>query len=217
MVAINVDPTFEDRVAAGVLAAYEAEGYVKTVDGEPVKNNLALSEAVYDVVSQAKASTKAERLTVPVTRGTLAGKVFPNLAGPGSEAYDKDELVRTVHTAVEQACWQEASTGHSKRVQRFVGERMPGYVLLRTKVGVDHIWAAYVSDSAELILLDLSGPLKDKIRRAAEDLAKNLGMVVNRKPEMRSAIAKEVEQGTKAAAFAAKSVLAITTGGGGEE
>jgi hypothetical protein len=214
--SLAFDDAFEEAVEEGVLEAYRAEGYVKTLDdGEEVLDKTALHEAVYQVVREAKVKTPKERSEIALTRGALTKRVFPSAPGAREEWDELDAVQQAVWEQLVKDAWNPTNPNFSGPIQRMVGARDEKVLLIRTKTTVDGtpgMDCVYVTASEELIFEDFVAPLKNSVRKAAERLAKNAAMVSRRNKQLAERASREVDSGMKAAAGLAKSTLELMSG-----
>lgn len=211
--AAEEQPDEATLIRDGLDAAFAAEGYVtKDRNGNDVRDREALAEAIYAEVENCTASNSDERSANGVIRGNLVAAVFPSAVGPSSPEWaNADEIDRKVWKKLDDQVSSLAASAHTGRVQKLVGTRKPGFVLCTTKDGIIRenttFEGVYITDNIDLILEDFSMPLKDKVSSAAERLAKNIAMVIKRRPDDAKVLRSEVEQGMSTAASLAKSTL----------
>lgn len=206
---------FMARMNAAEFAAWRAEGYTKRVEGEEQFDPTAFTFAVFEVVSNAYVKVKKEKASKALTFGALAVRVFPNHPVADGKFDDlglveqkvwSERLLRSVKNAVQP--------NHSGKVQKLVGDKTDGLILVQGDVEHDGdiVRAVYVTDAEELIFTDFTQPLKDSVRRASEKLAKNLAMVSTRQPQLAPKATEELAIGMSTATNHAKALLALTTG-----
>lgn len=217
MSAANEAPvlSFAEQVSAEWLSVCESLGYtVDDDEGDPKVEKKLIAEKVFEIVSEAKVSDPSEKNEKAITKADLVTKVFPGVTGPYDSDYGQDEMNRYVWAKCVQAAYSETSPNSTGRVQRWVGQLDGGFTMCRAKVALPNHTetdGVYITNSLECLLDDFSGPLKDSVAKAAEKLAKNLGMITNRQPQFKDKFAKELETGMKNARGSAKTALALTT------
>ena len=198
------DVLTKDVIAEAADLAYAAEGYVK--DDE--RDYVALTDAIYRKVSQARVNDLGERESKAITRGDLVAAVFSSLPGPGSfDEQENPDLAEAVYLTVEAKVWDLASPFHNGKVQQRVGERPDPLVLCRTVVGTDRVPAVYVTAALKCIRKDLGEYLAAQQRRIQRKAALNLAMVVRRLPEFGAALGRDYERESKAAIDAGRADL----------
>lgn len=94
---------------------------------------------------------------------------------------------------------------HKSPGQKLVGQRGDGLVLVRAKVPVGEelkrsmAEAAFVSCDEEVLVKDFASPFRDAINKVAQELASNVGMVVDPNPALAEGLTRGVASGMKAA------------------
>ena len=172
----------KEQLAASVTAAFAQEGYVDS-DGD--RASSVVVEAAYAAVSDSPVDSKGQREAKGLTRLVAVATVFPSLAKTPTEwnAEPDPGLAEKTHGEVAKLVWEFLKPDRSGKVQQLVGLRMPGFVLCRTKVGVNNLDAVYVTDDVGCITEDFTTPLNASILRANRTMGRNMAMVVDRLPE----------------------------------
>lgn len=185
----------DERREMAVAATYLQHNYTLP-NGD--KDTAAVRSQVFDLLSEAIVETKADRVEKAITRASLTTRVFPEL--PDREHWgDQDDptLAELVYKTIDQQVWNAAKPDHSGPIQKQIGNL--GYVLCRTKVGKDGIDAAYITKDLNCLLEDFHGPLAAKAKKAADDLGRNLGMVMDRLPEHSRPLSRAYQRDMKTA------------------
>ena len=171
----------QPSLSSAIDDAYLAEGYI---NAEGNRDQKALANAIYPHVAKAQVESPQERTPKAVTKGQLVVTVFPSL--PGREDWPSQpdpDLAEEVHKQITQKVWDLAKPDRAGIVQQLVGQRMPGFILCRTKVGTDGVDAVYVTDNLACLREDFAGPLSETMRRANRRMALNMAMAGGRLPE----------------------------------
>src|SRR5262245_41644915 len=142
--------TLQDRVASEVLVIL---GRHNLVTAEGGKDQVAIAEMIYPIVSRAVAETPGDRANVGVTPTQLVEKFFPELPGPAKWAeYDDDdaEFHEEVYKRVKAELFRVLNVQPEGLVQARLGTN-GGLVLCRTakKGGREEI--AYVTRNRKCI------------------------------------------------------------------
>lgn len=178
----DVTAAAKAQLAVGVTAAYAQEGYV---DSEGERDLGLAAEAAFTVVTKTPVPSYGARETDAPTRGAIVAEVFPSLAKTPDEwnASSDPALAVKIYGEIKKQVWDLLKPDKTGKVQQLVGLRMPGFVLCRTKIGVDHIDAAYVTEDAGCITKDFVTPLNASVVRSHKAMGRNMAMVVQRKPD----------------------------------
>jgi hypothetical protein len=211
----------QDALAAEKLfAAYRAHGFTtQGADGEVFVDHARVRKAVIALLCENPVTATDERKSKAVTKHALTATLFPSVPAEGSEEYEQGgQVAIKVWKSLVDQTWRATDPKHRSPGQKLLGERGDGLVLVRGKIPVGEglkvamADAAYVTTDEESLVKDFVTPFRDAVNKAAEELAKNLGMAVERNPELAERLTREVESGMKTATNLARSTLALTTG-----
>jgi len=205
-----------------ILTAYRDHGFtVQSPDGEEDVEHSLVREAVIALLCENPVTSYADRKTKAVTKHALAAHLFSGVPAQGSDEYEQGGAVAVkVWKALLDQTWRATDPKHKSPGQKLLGERGDGLVLVRAKVPVGEGMkiamadAAYVTTDEDSLVKDFVGPFRDAVNNAAAELAKNLGMAVERNPALAERLTREVESGMKTATNLARSTLALSTGNG---
>jgi len=196
----------DDEIEARIDRAWAAENYV-TEDGD--RNPRAMQEVAYRAVRDRIATSKADKADKAITKGELYAAVFPH--GPGADGKGDllDELDRRVYAQLERDVWGLTQPKHSGAIQKRLGEEGSSLILLRVTIRrkLDPSEAVYLTDNPALIMEDSVDKEIKSFERKAENLRRQLDMVIGRHPELAGRIRLEVGQGVNRA----KAELAFPT------
>lgn len=203
-----------------IFAAYKEHGFtVQAPDGEELVDHSLVREEVIALLCENPVTSTADRKINAVTKHALAAHLFPSVPAQGSDEYEAGGAVAAkVWKALLDQTWRATDPKHKSPGQKLLGERGDGLVLVRAKVPVGDGMkismadAAYVTTDEESLVKDFVAPFRDAVNAAAEELAKNLGMAVERNPALAERLTREVESGMKTATNLARSTLALSTG-----
>jgi hypothetical protein len=203
-----------------IFAAYRDHGFtVLDSDGEEYVEHSLVREAVIALLCESPVTDSTERKTKAVTKHALSAHLFPSVPAQGSEEYEEGGAVAAkVWKALLDQTWRATDPKHKSPGQKLLGQRGDGLVLVRAKVPVGEGMkvgmadAAYVTTDEDSLVKDFVGPFRDAVNTAAAELAKNLGMAVERNPALAERLTREVENGMKTATNLARSTLALSTG-----
>jgi hypothetical protein len=217
----RLDALAEDKI----FAAYRDHGFTsQTPDAEEYVDHGKVRAAVIELLCENPVGSYDERSEKAITRHALAARLFPSVPAEGTEEYEEGGvLAAMVWKAVRDQTWRATDPKHKSPGQKLLGQRGDGLVLVRARVPVGEglkrtmTEAAFVSRDEEVIVKDFAAPLRDAVNKAAEELAKNLGMAVERNPALAERLTREVEAGMRAATNLARSTLALTAGSDDEQ
>jgi hypothetical protein len=196
-------PPTKDEIEAGVLALFVQHNYVDA-DGE--KDLGPMREVLFDAVSPADVARKSERGEKAALEDDLVETAFPYL--PDVEETEDRELAEAIEKAATATVQRALDLAPSGGIQKLVKERMPGYLLCRTKVGKKAKTAYYVTKDVACILEDYAaGPAK-KVRSAATTLASYLAEATDRQPQNANKYDREYKRDLKLALDAGANTLA---------
>lgn len=203
----------EFRVAAGWW-----DGTVAKLDSAKlVKFLFGVVEEEATVTGDQAGRQKVEKA---LARLDLFYRAYPDLPRLGSEEYDAlDEIEHEAYGKCKGDVLNQLLPDASKQIQKVTGISKPGFVFCRTIVdrGGVETDAVYITDNPKLIMADFAFVLRDAVRKAAEKEAKNLGMVMVRRPEMAAKLRKELEASLTNATNFARSTLALSSGSTDDE
>lgn len=186
------------EIEARIDAAWVREGYV-TQDGE--RDPKAMQDAAYQAVRHRIATSKADKADKAITKGELFAAVFPNAPGADGKGDQLDEYDRAVFAQLERDVWSLMQAKPSGAIQKRLGEEGSTLVLLQATVRrkLDKAQAVYLTDNVALIMEDSVDKEIKSFERKAENLRRQLDMIVGRHPELASRIRAEVGQGVNRA------------------
>ena len=178
--------------------AWTNEGYV-TADGE--RDPKAMQEAAYNAVRNRIATSKADKAEKAITKGELFAAVFPNGPGADGKGDQLDEFDRAAFQQLERDVWSLMQPKHTGAIQKRLGEEGSSLVLLQATIRrkLDKAQAVYLTDNPALIMEDSVDKEIKAFERKAENLRRQLDMVIARHPELASRIRSEVGQGVNRA------------------
>lgn len=185
---------FNEEISARVDDAWANEGYV-TEDGD--RDPKAMHDAVFRVVRKRVATSKEDKAEKAITKGELYAAVFPN-APAGDGGYDQlDEFEKAVYDRIERDVWSLTQPKHGGAIQKRLGEEGVKLVLCRVTIRrpLDKAQAVYLTESPTLIMEDSVDQEIKSLERKAENLRKQLDMVLKRQPELAPRILGRLNQG----------------------
>jgi hypothetical protein len=207
----RVEPTREE-IGAAVHLVFVQHGYINA-DGE--KDLDAMRETIYDAVSAAVVTRKAERGEKSVLHDDVVTSTFGEL--PDVEDADNPELADAVQKDITATVRRALDPAPGGAVQRLLHDRKPGYLLCRTKVGKQAKPAVYVTSDLSCILEDYAGPPRKKVQSAATSYADHLALATDRQPQYADKFDREYKRGLKLALDAGASSLAPSLTAASEE
>ena len=177
---ITLDPI---EVETRVDEAFAAEGYTLDNGQRDVHKMQAVA---YQAFRTAKVLSIRDKDEKAITRNSLITAVFPNLAVPVDTG--RDARKRTTDPAaliaievwkeIDRAVWNLTTPGPAGHFQaRAMADLGNGYVVCRTKAGVDRVDAAYVTDNMQCIDLDYFGPDDAALQRINDRITRKRAMV----------------------------------------
>jgi hypothetical protein len=174
---------------------YEGAGYV-TPEGE--RDPQAMHDAAYKVVRKCVATSKEDKAEKAITKGELYAAVFPN--GPGADGTDEqelDEYDRAVFRQLERDVWSLMQAKAGGSVQKRLGEEGSPLILCQAKIrrNLNPAPAVYLTENPTLIMEDCVDKEVKAFERKAENLRKELEMVMGRQPELAARIMGRLGQG----------------------
>lgn len=182
------------EIDARIEQAWVDQGYVLsdgTLDPE------AMQDAAYAAVRHQIATSKADKADKAITKGELYAAVFPKGPGADGKGDQLDEYDSAVMSALERDVWSLTQPKSSGAMQRRLEEEGSTLILLRATIRrkLDKAVAVYLTDNATLIMEDSVDQEIKAFERKAENLRKELNMIMKRHPELASKIRSEVSQG----------------------
>jgi hypothetical protein len=216
MPAVNAVPTtpvsnpsdVKAEIDSRIESAWKNEGYVLsdgTLDVEKMQ------DVAYAAVRHRIATSKADKASKAITRGELYAAVFPNAPGADGKFDDLDEFDSAVAASLERDVWGLTQPKATGAMQRRLDEEGVSLVLLRATIrrNMDKAPAVYLTDNSTLIMEDSVDQEIKAFERKAENLRKEVNMIMKRHPELASKIRSELGQ----ALNRAKAELALPTAG----
>jgi hypothetical protein len=198
----KVAPTREEITAAVHLLfvqhSYSDAGGERDLD--------AMREVIFDKVSPAVVARKAERGEKAALCEDVVLATFPEL--PNVEDAEDRELAEAVQKEITATVLKALDPSPSGAIQRMLKDRMPGYLLCRTKVGKQAKLAVYVTKDLACIMEDYAGPPRKKVQSAAIAYANHLALATDRQPEYADKFDRDYKRGVKLALDAGASTLA---------
>lgn len=195
MTSLTPPSVIQAEIDARIEQAWEDAGYV-TDDGD--RDSKAMHDAAYEAVRTRIATSKEDKADMAITKGELYAAVFPD--GPGSDGKDEqqlDEFDQAVFRQLERDVWSlmQAKVGGS--VQKRLGEENSPFILCQATIrrNLNKAQAVYLTENATLIMEDSVDKEIKAIERKAENLRKQLEMVMQRQPELASKIMARLGQG----------------------
>jgi hypothetical protein len=199
----KVIPLTREEITAAVQVVFVQHGYV---DSNGEKDLDAMREAIYSEVSTAVVARKTERGDKAVLQDEVIAKTFEHL--PDVEEADNPELAEEVQKEITATVRRALDPAPSGAIQKLLDDRMPGYLLCRTKIGKHAKPASYVTKDLGCILEDFAGAPRKKVQSAATTYADHLALATNRLPEHADKFNREYKRGLKLALDAGASALA---------
>lgn len=191
---VSTPSEVKEELDARIEQVWKDHGYVQE-DGtlDPQK----MHEAAYNAVRSRIVTSKADKASKAITKGELYAKVFPKGPGADGKGDPTDEFDLTVMHALERDVWALTQAKASGAMQRRLEEEDSSLILLRVQIrrNMDPAWAVYLTDNTALIMEDSVDKEIKAFERKAENLRKELAMIVRRHPELASKIKSEVTQG----------------------
>jgi hypothetical protein len=196
-------PLTRDEITAAVQIVFVQHGYLD-VNGE--KDLDAMREAIYAEVSAAVVARKNERGDNAMLQDDVIAKTFEHL--PDVEKADNPKLADEVQKEIAATVRRALDPAPSGAIQKMLDERMPGYLLCRTKIGKHAKPASYVTKDLGCILEDFVGAPRKRVQSAATTYADYLALATDRLPEHTDKFDREYKRGLKLALDAGASALA---------
>jgi hypothetical protein len=198
----RIAPT-RDEINAAVHLVFVQHGYI---DAAGERDLEAMREVIYVPVSEAVVARKSERGVKAVLRDDVVTNTFGYL--PDVEDEDNPELADAVQKEITSTIWKALDMAPSGAIQKMLKDRMPGYLLCRTKIGKQAKDAVYVTTDLGCILEDYAGPPRMKVRAAATSYANHLALATNRQPQLADKFDREYKRGLKLALDTGANTLA---------
>lgn len=191
----EIQPLLKERIDTAVAIAYGQHGYV--IDGYPDQG--AVADMVYELVSQAVVTKRAERANAAVTRRRLMSVVFSKVAGPEAWAEQEDpEVAEGLYKRLDGQLWRMVTPDSTGQIQtRLNGDN--GLILCRTKDTAEKVPAVYVTRDLQCLVTDYSGPHKAALKKEGDRFAMNMAMAIDRVPEHAKRFKRELTSGLKTA------------------
>lgn len=195
--------TVDEEVAAEVLAAYVAQGYIE--DGEPSRE--AVIEKLVALVLPAVVKATGERGAKTITRPVLMSEVFPTVIGAeGWAETDNPEVAAKVYRYLNgQVIWRALDMGASAPIQRAANAQ--GFILCRTSATPGHVEGVYVTQDAECIRQDFSAPYKEEVEKVAMKHAVQLACATRVLPQFANVWENELKKSLVQAKRASEATL----------
>jgi len=205
-------PPTREEINAAVHLVFVQHGYI---DASGERDLDAMREAIWDNVSDAEVERKAERGEKAVLCDDVVTTTFAQL--PNVEEAEDRELAEAVQKEITATVLKALDSAPSGAIQRMLKERMPGYLLCRTKIGKQAKLAVYVTKDLGCILEDYAGPPRKRVRSAAATYADHLALATDRLPQHADKFDREYKRGLKLALDAGASTLAPSLTAASEE
>lgn len=185
-----VQAEIEDRIHR----SWENEGYV-TEDGE--RDPQAMHEAAYKAVRKRIATSRQDKAEKAITKGELYAAVFPNGPGADGKVDQLDEFDSAAFHALERDVWSLMQPKFGGAIQKRLGEENSPLVLLQATIyrDMNKAPAVYLTENATLIMEDSVDKEVKALERKAENLRKQLDMLMLRQPELAAQILGRLDQG----------------------
>jgi len=186
------------EIETRVDAAWDREGYV---DEEGKRDPKAMQEAAYRAVRRRIATSKTDKADKAITKGELFAAVFPDAPGADGKGDQLDEYDAHVFAQLERDVWSLTQAKPTGAIQQRLREEGSTLVVLRATIRrkLDKAQAVYLTDNAALIMEDSVDQEIKAFERKAENLRRQLDMIVALHPELASRIRTEVSQGVNRA------------------
>jgi hypothetical protein len=171
------------EIAAGVLAAYAAEGLLKE-DGN--KDTSKVRERILAIVRTHKVITWKDRKANAIKRGDVVRQLFPSTPAPpdGFSETEDPQLAKAVWGQLYKDVWGHLTVGADSALQQLVGATMGnGYALVRASIDSAHPDAVYITDNLLCIERDVLEPEDTAYKRVAERRIALRQMLIMRQPE----------------------------------
>jgi hypothetical protein len=184
----------EAEIQSRIDRAWAAEGYV-TADGE--RDPKAMQEAAYAGVRKRVATSKEDKADKAITKGELYAAVFPTGPGADGKGDQLDEFDRIVFQRLERDVWSLMQPKHGGAIQKRLGEEGSSLVLCQATIRrkLDKAQAVYLTEDPTLIMEDSVDKEIKALERKAENLRKQLDMLMQRQPQLAPAIRNRLGQG----------------------
>ncbi|MBV9472792.1 MAG: hypothetical protein JO206_07475 [Solirubrobacterales bacterium] len=191
---LTLPSVIEKEIESRVTQAWAAEGYV-TEDG--ARDPEKMHAAAYKVVIEHVVASKADRADSAISKGQLAAAVFPKAPGMDGTYDQLDEFDRKVYEILERDVWSLTQPKESGTIQKRLGEEDSSLVLLRATIRrkLDKVQVCYITDNLVLIKEDGIDKEIKAWERKADNLRKELNMIMRRHSELEGYIRGEVGQG----------------------
>ena len=179
------------EIQARIDQAWVEQGYV-LADGS--LDPEAMQDAVFAAVRHRVATSKADKADKAITKGELYAAVFPKAPGADGKGDQLDEFDTAVFAALERDVWSLTQQKSSGAMQRRLEEEGSTLILLRATIRrkLDKADAVYLTDNTTLIMEDSVDKEIKAFERKAENLRKELNMIMKRHPELATKIKSEV-------------------------
>ena len=171
---------FKDQVETEVQIVY---GRHSLIDQHGEKDQAALTDRVFAIVSKAIVNTPAERPKVAITRTDLMSRIFPDVPGDAEWIEQDDpELAEAIYKQLDTDVWRLLNVKDDGPVQqRLNGET--GMLLCQTSKTRTRLQGAYVTRNLKCVLEDYSAPAQKKVKAAADAHAALMAQAIERIPE----------------------------------
>jgi hypothetical protein len=195
---LTLPSTVDAEIKRRIDAVWASHSYV-TDDGE--RDAKKMHEAAFQAVRNRIATSKTDKQEKAITKGELYAAVFPHGPGADGNGDPVDEYDRAVFHALERDVWSLTQAKHSGAIQHRLGEEGSSLILCHATIrrNLDKAQAIYLTDNGVLIMEDSVDKEIKALERKAENLRRQLEMVIDRHPELASRIRAEVGQGVKRA------------------
>jgi hypothetical protein len=116
-------------------------------------DTLAVSERIFEIVSEAVVKDKDDRETVPLSRNDVVGKVLDQYPAPPSDEFDAmDPIEREGWKQASATIWKLIQVKPQDRLQRWAAERLDsGMLVIKTDEQTVFVTAETKYQRAELL------------------------------------------------------------------
>jgi len=194
-----------DAVEAKELEAHRAAGFVARdpSSGAEQINDGEVAEAVYQALATRHVVKSAAGMAKgAVTAHELYAEIFP--AGPGATTQPATDEEEHARDNLKSKCWKFATTSATGRVNKRIELEGKTLVLCEAKVARTYDaretakttptkeTARFLSDDASLIQLYSLNPVMTRGQKAVGRMARHVGMLTTRHPEVSGAATRQV-------------------------
>lgn len=183
----------EREIESRVDQVWADAGYLNE---EGQHDTQAMHDAAYDAVRTRIVTSKADKAEKAITKGELYAAVFPQGPGADGRGDPVDEYDKKVAERLERDVWSLTQAKHSGTIQKRLGEENSSLILCQATIRrkLDKAPAVYLTDNPRLIMEDSVDKEVKALEKKAENLRRQLEMVLHRHPELSNEVLARVGQ-----------------------